>query len=314
MSIFSRIGATPRCLAAAAVSFSLFAGTAVAQNGDGYVDVRVRDDNAGCGPVVVKWNLDQEEREYDPNPAANDPKLDMAETRPLPVIHQHPALNAGSLYLPPQDGLYRHYFPESEAPPRLRRWIRPVYEEYLRDNNPSTDVPFANDLAYLGESAIPGAVIVPTGLATPPATFDAGQAGYVVAPAGSVAPLPAEAIGVIGVPAAVSAVSDTIVPVPAGAPALMPVVQPVMQSVAPVTPAASGAVTDEGTASFIHLSGEAEKIPYVQMPAALSASVPAEAPAAVAPAGVTVPQAMVPAFTPGDATLPMGKCGTPACQ
>lgn len=333
MSMFSRIGHTPRLVAAAAVSFSLLAGVAAAQNG--YVEVRVRDDNSGCGPVVLKWPADQEEREYDPNPAANDPKLEMAETRPLPVIHHHPGLNAGALYLPPQDGIYRHYFPESEAPPRLRRWDRPEYEEYLREHNPSTDVPFAvlgatpPDARQL--AAAPSTVYVPTGLTTPPAAFTgAPGGGYVAVPNApatfGVGPLPEEAApGVIGtsqttyVPASemtTLASSTTTTP-----PAVQTTIAPSFTEQTVVTPRPSAVKpSEEGTGSFIHLSEPAEKIPFLGTPAgnAMLQSLVEEPPAAPAPSPITVPAAlptMTPAFgEPGNASTPATGCGAPVCQ
>lgn len=278
MNIFSRIGTTQRALAAAAVSFSLFAGVALAE--EGYVDVRVRDDNAGCGPVVLQWSLDREEHPYDPNYAANDPKLDMAETRPLPVIHFHPALNAGGYYLPPQDGLYRHYFPESEAPPRLRRWNRAEYEEYLREHNPSLEIPYGVGVAPGEDLGVPGTIYVPTGMKTPPAAFVGTESGYIVAPAGP------------------SAVEDVFAPV------IVP--EAVQADVVPAPEPQSG--PEEGTASFIHLSSTAEQVPYVSQPEAAAAS-------SLLSADASVPVNMVPAWDePVEAAAPVGNCVAPNCQ
>lgn len=347
MSIVSQFGRTPRLIAAAAVSFTLFAGAAMAQQ-QGYVDVRVRDDNANCGPVVLKWPLDQEEHEYDPDPGRNDPKLKMAETRPLPVIHYHPALNAGDLYLPPQDGLYRHYFPESEAPPRLRRWDREDYEEYLREENPSTDVPFADAQFQPALAAIPGQVIVPTGMITPPVAFSAAPGGYLVAAAGPFV-VPAQFGQLIGQPG----------PAPA-APFVQPVETVAPAPAAPVSaPAPAAPATDEeGTGSFIQLSEIAEKVPFVGpgsiaslptdpagawMPAELvpapmisaAPAMPAEpAPASPAPSYLYTSPAPAPDFgvdaagsgaaapvpmttgdlAPFDGSLPTAVCGAPVCQ
>lgn len=317
MRMLSSIGATSRLVAAAAASFALFAGAAMAQNG--YVDVRVRDDSVGCGPVVIKWPADQEEREYDPNPGANDPKLDMAETRPLPVIHHHPSLNAGQLYLPPQDGLYRHYFPESEAPPRLRRWSRAEYEEYLRDHNPSLEIPLAPGFIEADPGAVPATVIVPTGMVTPPVLFEGSTQGYMIVPNKTLT-------GETSIRGEMRD-GDAQPPEPAA---------PMQTPATVVTPAAGGA--GEGTGSFIKLSSVAEKVPFVgpeavsviaeeRLAGSSSVEVPlTDAPFADAPVsdvvkvvngadfGVPAQAAYEPIVLPDDGTLKIGKCGTPACR
>lgn len=321
MRMLSRIGRTSRLVAAAAVSFTLCAGSAMAQ--DGYVDVRVRDDSAGCGPVVIKWPADQEEREYDPNPGRNDPKLEMAETRPLPVIHHHPSLNAGNLYLPPQDGVYRHYFPESEAPPRLRRWNRAEYEEYLREHNPSVEIPFAEGVVKADPRSVPEMVIVPTGMVTPPVAFAGGPAGYVVVP-GQASTGTADLSGVQDYPVEQPrdvVVQETVARVETAAPA-------------PAFKARVSNSEEEGTGSFIHLSSIAEKVPFIGEPAPTSAEAPltevpfadvpfAELPAAMKAAAQTAAavadesgtqQAYEPVVLPNDETLKIGKCGAPVCQ
>lgn len=321
--MLSRIGRTSRFVAAAAMSFTLFAGFAAAQ--DGYFDVRVRGDNVGCGPVVLKWPADQEEREYDPNPAANDPKLEMAETRPLPVIHHHPSLNAGMLYLPPQDGIYRHYFPESEAPPRLRRWNRAEYEEYVRENNPSIEVPFAEGFVNADPGTVPGTVIIPTGMATPPVAFVGSPAGYI--------PVPGQGLpdvgDVVGTAEFTTGKQETVVP------------QPEVPAPAPATPVKSVDADEEGTGSFIHLSSIAEKVPFVGPEPSAPVKVEVrkvEDPSVETPFVVEMPAAIKAAaqalggtvtlvtekggaqqkyeavVLPNDETLKIGTCGAPVCQ
>ncbi len=163
MTRMSRMGGA---VAAAVVLFSLFAASAAAR--DGYVDVRVAGDNAACGAVVLRWSLDQPRRDYIPlpipvpeddapapaavascdepayvEPIVIEPVTELAETTPVPIIHHHPALNAGMLFFPPADGDYRHYFSEEAPSPFTWHADKGQYEAYLGHTFPYFD-PRAN--------------------------------------------------------------------------------------------------------------------------------------------------------------------------
>lgn len=128
---------------ATALSLSFAANNASGQ--EGYHDVRVNTDNVACGTVVLKWPLGDPRNAADlqaaegrlppPPKPLTDPnaKLEMAEVTPVPVIHAHPGLNAGTYWLPPADGVYRHYSPELQPPPPMWLYNRAVYERRLKE-------------------------------------------------------------------------------------------------------------------------------------------------------------------------------------
>lgn len=160
MAGMTRLGGLARMTAATAAALSLFSGFAAAE--DGYVDVRVAPDATSCGTVVLMWPKDQPRQDYAPKPIPvcdeppallpataegpmpvveppeveaiieNEPVTELAEVTLIPVIHHHPAVNAGVLFFPPADAYYRHYSPEEEPSPFTWRADKAEYEEYLR--------------------------------------------------------------------------------------------------------------------------------------------------------------------------------------
>lgn len=163
MAGITRLGGFARVTATTAVALSLFA-AASAQ--DGYVDVRVAGDDTSCGTVVLMWPKDQPRQDYAPKPIPvcdeepvlapataegpmpmveppeveavieNEPVTELAEVTTIPVIHHHPAVNAGTLFFPPADSYYRHYSPEEEPSPFTWRANKEEYEDYLRHTFP----------------------------------------------------------------------------------------------------------------------------------------------------------------------------------
>lgn len=223
MSIWPFLGKAAGVAAVAACALAVPASAAEAEK-EGYVDVRVAEDHASCGTVVLKWPLGEEELckacgkpipvpTPEPKLASDIPEVDlpdvkaiviepvteMAETTPVPVIHHHPALNAGGLYFPPSDVYYRHYSPEEADAPFTWRANREQYENHLRYTfpyydsvgvrgvivNPGVESPLpAEDVEATAET--PGRVILNDGTVIVPA----GAPNDVWAPGIKVAPSP----------------------------------------------------------------------------------------------------------------------------